>query len=71
MYGGTSLALAFVRVPRGTPRPSDDECWAALDRDRATLRLPASNTRGGLVITGPHPVTAGEQLLDEYLVWER
>ncbi|GIW42288.1 MAG: hypothetical protein KatS3mg076_2865 [Candidatus Binatia bacterium] len=71
MLAGRSIALATVRVPRGSTRPPEEAFWEALELDRARLGLPPSNGTGELVVAGPFPVFADGQELDEYVVWER
>jgi hypothetical protein len=61
----------MVRVPHGQPRPSAETFVQALERDRAALRLPPSNTRVDFAVAGPYHVSVGGKDLDEYVVWER
>ena len=68
---GTLAALAVVRVPRGAARPTNQELRHALEQDRHALHLAPAAVEGDLVVTGPYPVTMGEQQFDEYVVWER
>ncbi|GIW45012.1 MAG: hypothetical protein KatS3mg077_2294 [Candidatus Binatia bacterium] len=71
MSRATATALAIVRVPRGAPRPSDDEFRRALEEDRVRLRLEAHPDIPDFFVAGPFPVTWNGQEFDEYVVWER
>lgn len=71
MSRATATALAIVRVPRGAPRPSDDEFRRALEEDRARLNLEAQPGIPDFLFAGPFPITLDGQELDEYVVWER
>lgn len=71
MPAGTSIALATVRVPHGTPRPSDETLRQALERDRAKLHLAPATGVLDLTVAGPYPLTLDGQELDEWVVWER
>jgi hypothetical protein len=71
MSSGVSLAFALIRVPRGQPRPSEDDFRKALAADRKQLRQPAPNGAMEFTIAGPYPVVVDGADLDEWVVWER
>jgi len=71
MSGGTSIAMALVRVPRGAPAPEEEELRTALARDHSRLRLPAPNGLLEIEVNGPYAITVDGEELDEYVVWER
>lgn len=72
MAFNSSVAIALMRVPHGAPRPGEEECRKALERDRSHLRLPPRPDSGMVLqISGPYSVRIGEDEVDEYLVWER
>jgi hypothetical protein len=71
MTGGTPSALTVVRVARGQPRPAEVALRAAIERDRARLRLPADTHQWDLSVAGPYQISIDGQDLDEYVVWER
>jgi hypothetical protein len=71
MTPGTPIALATLRIPRGEARPSDDTFRAAIERDRAFLRLPKANGVIDFTVAGPYAVTVDGKELDEWVVWER
>lgn len=71
MSGGTSIAMAVVRVERGAPRPSREQFRRALDEDRRLLHMRPGDADNELIVTGPVPIVVGEAQLDEYVVWER
>ncbi len=70
MGAGRSLALATVRVPRGKPRPSDEEFRKAIAEDRQRLRLPPVDNTTEVVVVGPYRIFVDGQDWDEYVVWE-
>jgi hypothetical protein len=71
MPAGASPAFAFMRVARGQGRPSEEQCRAALSRDRERLHLPDNGVPTDIVISGPYAVTEDGAELDEYVIWER
>ena len=71
MSAGSSLALTLIRVPRGTPRPSDDECRQALLRDRAELHETGINGTPEFELAGPYPIVVDGSDVDEWVVWEK
>jgi hypothetical protein len=71
MSSATSLAFALIRVPRGQPRPSEDEFRKALDADRKQLHQPELNGAAEFAIAGPYPVVVDGTDLDEWVVWEK
>ncbi|MCX8073739.1 MAG: hypothetical protein N3C12_15030 [Candidatus Binatia bacterium] len=71
MSRATATALAIVRVPKGAPRPSDDEFRRALEEDRARLHLEPQPYIADFFVAGPYSVTLDGQEFDEYVVWER
>lgn len=71
MSRATATALAVVRVPKGAPRPTDDEFRAALEEDRKRLHLDSQPLFGDIAVAGPYPVTIEGVEYDEYVVWER
>ena len=71
MPSGPSLAFALLRVPRGKPRPSDEQFRSALEKDRQRLRQPAPGAPTDVQIAGPYPITVDDAELDEYVAWER
>ena len=71
MTPGTPIALASLRIARGAPRPSDDAFRAAIERDRAFLRLPKVDGELDFAVAGPYPITVDGKDLDEWVVWER
>ena len=70
MPAGTGLALTVLRVARGAPAPSDTALHAAIERDRARLRVEAGTAARELRVAGPYHITVDGQELDEYVVWE-
>jgi hypothetical protein len=71
MPPGTSVAFALLRVPRGEPRPSDEQFRTALEKDREWLHQPAPSGAADVQIAGPYPITVDDAELDEYVAWER
>jgi hypothetical protein len=71
MPPGASVAFALLRVPRGEPRPSDEQFRTALEKDREQLHQPAPRAATDLQVGGPYAITVGESELDEYVAWER
>lgn len=71
MSRATATALAIVRVPKGAPRPSDEEFRRALEEDRARLRLEPAPDILDFYVAGPFAITLDGQEFDEYVVWER
>lgn len=71
MPAGASVAFALIRVPRGGPRPSEEEFRAALRRDRDRLQLGDPVILPELAIAGPYAIIVDDTELDEYVVWER
>lgn len=71
MARATATALAIVRVPKGAPRPTDEEFRRALEEDRGRLHLEPSSAFTDYFVSGPFPVTVDGQAFDEYVVWER
>jgi hypothetical protein len=71
MHAGSPVAFALLRVPRGDPRPSDENFRAALAKDREALHLPGKNGDSDLQIAGPYQIIVDGNELDEYAVWER
>lgn len=71
MPAGSPVAFALLRVPRGDPRPSEDQFRAALARDREQLHLQSQNGGSDLQIAGPYQIMVGGTELDEYVAWER
>ena len=68
---GASVAFALLRVPRGQPRPSDEQFRAALRQDRERLHYPDPVVQTDVEIAGPYRITIDESELDEYVAWER
>ena len=71
MPAGSSGAFALLRVPRGQPRPTDEQFRRALERDRQQLHQAAERVAGDLQTAGPYEIVVGDAELDEYVVWER
>ena len=71
MPPGSSVAFALLRVPRGEPRPSDEQFRSALQEDRARLCQPVPAAAPDVQIAGPYPIIVGDAELDEYVAWER
>ena len=71
MSAGASPAFALIRVPRGTARPSEEQCRAALKQDLERLHQPTTGAPTDVLTTGPHPITVDGAEIDEYVVWER
>ena len=71
MPAGASIAFALIRVPRGGPRPSEEQFRAALQRDRQLLHHPDPVVVPELTIAGPYAIIVDGAELDEYVVWER
>lgn len=71
MRAGSPLAFTLLRVPRGDPRPSDEEFLNALARDREQLHLPAANGASDFAIAGPYAILVDGSELDEWVVWEK
>jgi hypothetical protein len=71
MSSATSLAFALIRIPRGQPRPSEDEFRQALAADRKQLHQPELNGTAEFTIAGPYPVVVDGADLDEWVVWEK
>jgi hypothetical protein len=71
MAAGSPLAFALMRVPRGQPRPSDEDFLGALARDREQLHLPEANGAADFETAGPYPILVDGKELDEWVVWER
>ena len=70
MAAGSPLAFTLLRVPRGQPRPSDEEFGRALARDREQLHIAKPNG-AEFDVTGPYPILVDGVELDEWVVWER
>jgi hypothetical protein len=68
---GASLAFALIRVPRGDPRPTEEQFRAALRQDRARLHYPEPAAPTQVETAGPYAITVDGSELDEYVVWER
>jgi hypothetical protein len=61
--------LVVLRVPRGSPPPTDADIRSALEADRTRLAVPpvpGLNYRIG----GPYAVDVSGRALDEYVAWE-
>jgi hypothetical protein len=71
MPAGASVAFALLRVPRGEPRPTDEQFRAALEKDRERLHQPEPRTVTDVQTAGPYPITVDDSELDEYVAWER
>jgi hypothetical protein len=71
MSSGVSLALALIRIPRGQPRPSEDDFCKALAEDRKQLCEPEPNGDTEYQVAGPYPVVVDGADLDEWVVWEK
>jgi hypothetical protein len=71
MRAGSPLAVALLRVPRGRPRPSDEDFLRALARDREQLHLPKANGATDFETAGPYAIIVDGKELDEWVVWER
>jgi len=71
MPAGSPVAFALLRVPRGDPRPSEENFRAALAKDREALHLPGTNGADDLQTAGPYQIVVDGNELDEYVVWER
>jgi hypothetical protein len=71
MSAGSSVAFALLRVPRGQPRPTDEQFHDALEKDCEQLHQPAPRADTEMQTAGPYPITVGETELDEYVVWGR
>jgi hypothetical protein len=71
MPAGSPVAFALLRVPRGNPRPSEDQFRAALAEDREHLHIRGQNGAGDLQIAGPYQIIVDGAELDEYVAWER
>ncbi|GBD24812.1 hypothetical protein HRbin30_00125 [bacterium HR30] len=71
MSRATATALAIVRVPKGAPRPSDEEFRRALEEDRNQLHLEPNPEIRDFFVAGPFSITLDGQDFDEYVVWER
>jgi hypothetical protein len=71
MAAGSPLAFTLLRVPRGHPRPSDEEFDRALARDREQLHIGKPNGGAEFDIAGPYPILVDGVELDEWVVWER
>lgn len=67
----TAMALVILRVPKGAPRPTEEEFRRALEEDRARLHLQPSSAFRDYLVSGPFSVTLDGQEFDEYVVWER
>jgi hypothetical protein len=61
----------LIRVPRGGPRPSEEQFRAALRRDRDRLHHPEPVILPELSTAGPYAIIVDGAELDEYVVWER
>ena len=68
---GASVAFALLRVPRGQPRPSEDQFRSALRQDRERLHYVDVRASGDVEIAGPYPIIVDGAELDEYVAWER
>jgi hypothetical protein len=68
---GASVAFALLRVPRGAPRPSDEQFRAALRQDRERLHYADAAVQTEVEVAGPYRVTVDGSDLDEYVAWER
>lgn len=71
MPPGTFVALITVRIPAGSPQPTEEALRAAIERDRTLLGVPPAAIRGDLAVAGPYRITIDGEELDEYVVWER
>jgi hypothetical protein len=71
MSRATASALAVLRVPKGAPRPSEEEFRAALREDRKRLGLDEQPVFADFGVAGPYPVVIDGVEYDEYVVWER
>lgn len=71
MPAGASVAFALLRIPRGGPRPTDEQFRDALERDRARLHIPAPFARTDVLSAGPYAITVDGAELDEYVAWEQ
>jgi hypothetical protein len=71
MSSGVAVAFALIRVPRGQPRPSEDDFRNALAADRKQLHQPELNGAMEFTVAGPYPVVVDGADLDEWVGWER
>ena len=71
MPSGSPLTFALLRVPRGQPRPSEEQFRAALTHDRERLHQTAPTIETDLTTAGPYAILVDGAELDEYVVWER
>jgi hypothetical protein len=71
MQRGTASALTVIRVSRGAPAPGPEDVRAAIEKDRARLKLDGGRYFADFGVSGPYPITVEGHELDEYVVWER
>ena len=71
MSAGASPVFALVRIPRGGPKPSEEDFVQALKKDRLNLRLPESNGHLEFETAGPYAILVDGSELDEYVAWEK
>lgn len=61
----------MLRLPRGSERPADEQFRAALEKDRAQLRMPSLVGTYDLEVAGPYAIHVDGADLDEWVAWER